>query len=327
MPTGNGAYVVHKMLEAGISGYGVCPYSPNATLFPPILRLLCRHGKNADLVHTTPDHGALFQHRKIPMVVTFHNYVLDKPMQSYGSFFQQIHWRTDLRWLTKMALKRADCVTAVSDYTASLVRDDLGFHGPIHTITNGVDTNLFFPGQKREGSQVRVLFSGNPSSRKGSQWLGSIIELLDHNIEVLCTGGLRGNDKLPQAERIRYLGHVPFSAMPQLYREVDMILLPTVREGMSLAVLEAMASGLPVVASKCSSIPQQIVDKEGGVLVEVGNVSGFVNGIRYLADDLGLAKRMGEFNRDRAERLFNQKRMVSDYLDLFEAVLDRRSDK
>ena len=56
----------------------------------------------------------------------------------------------------------------------------------------------------------------------------------------------------------------PYDAMPALYRDVDMLLYPTVREGFGLSVAEAMASGLPVVATDCSSIPELMEDGKGG---------------------------------------------------------------
>ncbi|WXG54157.1 MAG: glycosyltransferase family 4 protein [Candidatus Sedimenticola sp. (ex Thyasira tokunagai)] len=314
---------MHKLLESHLDDYSVCDYHPVRTYFPPLLWQCCREG-NPSLIHTTPDHGLFFLRHNAPMVLTFHNYVLDWSMQNYGSLLQRLHWRTDLRWLTRKALDRADKVTAVSDFTASLVHSDLGFKGDIQVIPNGVDTSIFFPGLDRsDDGVVRVLFSGNPTARKGAQWLKGIAGLLQSGIEIWCTGGLRGATEDTAGQRIRYLGPISYMDMPAVYREADMLLLPTVREGHSLAVLEAMASGLPVVASRCSSLPEQVIEGEGGCLVDVGDVQQYAAAIHNLAEDQEARDAMGAFNRRRTEQVFPLQRMISTYRELFSSAYEK----
>lgn len=319
MSLGNGAHVVHKQLEEHIEGYRVCSYSPNLTLLPPLLRFKCRMG-NPELIHTAPDYAPLFRRKGIPLVITFHNYVLDSEIQRYGSILQRIHWSTDLRMLTRAAVRRADCITAVSQYTADLVRSDLGYQGNIEVIPNGVPTDLFFPGSVKNNGPIRVLFSGNPNSRKGGQWLGAIADRVADGVEIVCTAGLRG-DAQSGNDRIHWLGQIAYQAMPELYRSVDMLLLPTVREGHSLAVLEAMASGLPVVTSNCSSLPEQIEHGKGGFLVPVGDVEGYATAINNLAQRPKLRREMGQFNRDRIEQRFGMQAMTDAYRSIFDNIL------
>ena len=88
---------------------------------------------------------------------------------------------------------------------------------------------------------------------------------------------------------------------------MDILLMPTVREGLSLAVLEAMSCGLPVVASNCSSLPEQIDEGLGGFLCPVGDVNMFAERLNYLADSPKIRKNMGQYNREKvyhmAERI------------------------
>jgi glycosyltransferase involved in cell wall biosynthesis len=104
---------------------------------------------------------------------------------------------------------------------------------------------------------------------------------------------------------------------------MDILLMPTVREGFSLSVLEAMASGLPVVASDCSSLPEQIDNGNGGFLCPVGDVNAFAEKINFLADSPKLRREMGEYNRAKVEKMFTLDRMVKEYQELFDEVLDR----
>ena len=320
---GSGAVVVHKMLETALPGYRVCTYSPKLEYMPILMRGLCKGA--ADLIHTGPDYGVFFARHQLPLVVTFHNYVLDPFMRAYSTPLQNLHYATDLRLFTRLALRRAQAITAVSHFTADLVRNDLGFAGKITVIPNGIDTMRFFPARsKRSDRVVRVLFSGNPTRRKGGHWLQKIAAHLDRNVRLIITGGLRGGQDLKEAGgRLEWMTSVPHESMPELYRNVDILLLPTVREGMSLAVLEAMASGLSVVATDCSSMPELIIDGKGGFLCRLGDVVDFAKRINQLADSVLLRRDMKEFNRSRVEQYFTAQKMVSSYCDFFDNSFEK----
>lgn len=92
-------------------------------------------------------------------------------------------------------------------------------------------------------------------------------QVLDKNIVIYYTSGLREKSELVAHPRLKPLGRVPYDDMPKLYQNMDILLLPTVREGHSIAVLEAMACGLPVIASNVASLPEQIIHKQGGFCV------------------------------------------------------------
>lgn len=320
--TGNGAYVVHRSLEKLITGYQVVPYSPYRTLFPPSLIPIGRQLKS-DLIHTTPDYAFFHAKKGVPLVLTFHNYVLDDYMRTYSSVLQNIHYQTDLKWLTKMAIGVASEITAVSKYTASLARDELGLNKEIRVIYNGIDEAIFKPIKKpvQTKKNINVLFSGNLTTRKGVQWLLPILEKLSPNISILYTAGLRGHNGLPKHPRLVNVGRVEYKDMPSLYQSADILLFPTVREGFGLAVAEAMACGLPVVATNCSAIPELIEEGKGGFLCGLGDVEDFANKINLLAEESTLRVLMGEYNRVKVEKMFTLKRMVEEYQLLFEKVV------
>lgn len=320
MPTGSGAIVVHRMLEQKLGDYTVAPYSPAWTWFPPLLRAVLPNAP-ADLIHTTPDYAPFVRRRGLPLVTTFHNLVIDDFMVPYSSVLQRLHYRTDLRLFLSKALRISDRVTAVSEFTAELARQELRFDGPIDVIPNGIDTDFFRPAAaKSESSTLRILFAGNPSRRKGAQWLPEIARRLAGVATIVCASGLRGGWTAGfDAAGIETLGRIPYASMPELYQSVDALLLPTVREGDSLAVLEAMSAGLPVIASNCSSLPERVAHGEGGYLCDIGDVEGFVAAIDSLRDPQ-LRASMGNFNRHRAEAEFDINKMVSRYSAVFEAV-------
>ena len=320
MPTGNGAYVLHRMIGANIENYRVHGYNPYLTLFPPVLPFLSRAEKPF-VVHTTPDYGLFFARKGVPLVLTVHHIVLDQYMQKFSTLPQRIHYKTNLRWFTKASVKIANMVTAVSHFTAEMVRKELKYKRSIRVIYNGIDTCRFIPLKKARHSGVKVLFSGNPTKRKGFQWLPAIAAKLTDGITINYTQGLRANHVRLRARNVKSLGRIPPNDMPSVYQMCDILLSPTVREGFGLSIAEAMACGLPVVASNCSAIPELVDHGKGGFLCPVGDVDAFAERINILADSPRLRREMGEYNRAKAEKMFTLERMVNEYKNLFEEVL------
>jgi glycosyltransferase involved in cell wall biosynthesis len=320
MPVGNGAFIAHQLLAERIPGYAMRPYHPAWTMLPFLLPLI--GDREADILHTVPDYALFFHRRGMPMVLTFQNYVLDKAMRHYSSALQYCHYQTDLKWFTRLALRRASVVTAVSRYTAELVRRDLGYDGEIRCIYNGVDTGRFHPGKQRPQSRgpIKVLFCGNLSRRKGAHLLPDIARRLQSDIQILYTRGLRAHSPLPALPNLIDLGMIRHADMPELMRSVHLLLFPTFREGFGLVAAEAMATGLPVIATNCSSLPELVEDGRGGYLCAPGDVAAFADRISQLAENPGLRNEMGEYNRARAERLFSLDRIVRQYQALFEEI-------
>ncbi len=313
---GSGAIIVHRALDNAFPEYHLSPYSARWEYFPFMLPFVTRN--DADILHCTPECAAFVSSRNKPLVVTFHNYVLDSFMRQYSTPAQRLHYRTDLLWSYRKAVRKASVITAVSEATADLVRRHLSPSLTIQVIRNGVDTNVFQP----ESSQslrktIRVLFSGNPCRRKGADLLPEISRMLDPGIAICVTGGLRGTSVSYTRDNIEIIEKVAYSKMPDLYRSADILLMPAVREGLSLAVLEAMASGLPVVATNCSSLPEQIDHGEGGFLCRLGDVEDFANRINQLAGSLELRQEMGRYNRDKVLENFTLGLMLDDYQKLF----------
>ena len=319
MASGNGAYVVHKLLERSLPGYRVRGYDPRWTFCPPLLRRFA--DPRAALVHTTPDYAVFLRRPGVPLIVTFHNFVLDEFMRRYSSPAQRLHYRFDLRWWTQAALREARVVTAVSRFTAGMVRQELGYPREVRVIYNGIDTEAFAPRARGDDGLVKVLFSGNLTRRKGADLLPRIAERAAANVRILYTLGLRTRGRLPEHPRLQCVGPVPYEAMPDLYREADVLLYPSVREGFGLSVAEAMATGLPVVATDCSSLPELVTPGKGGYLCPLGAADAFAEAINRLAASASQRREMGEFNRARAERDFSLPRMVAEYAALFDATL------
>lgn len=107
---------------------------------------------------------------------------------------------------------------------------------------------------------------------------------------------------------------------PAVYEAADVFVFPSHREGLSVALMEAMAKGLPAVASRIRGNVDLIVDEKGGLLANSHSAPEFARAILRLQKDPGLCKRMGEYNRKRV-RLFDRAKVRSVMEKVYQEVL------
>lgn len=108
------------------------------------------------------------------------------------------------------------------------------------------------------------------------------------------------------------------------YRAADIYLHPARAENFPLAILEAMACGVPVVASSVGGIPEQVTDGKDGFLAEVGDAEAMSSAIIQLLSDQVLAQSFAQAAAARAKAQFGVKRMVDAYIETFERLLSAR---
>lgn len=316
--SGSGVAVLHEQLASAIRGYSVRKLPPEVGLFPPLLSLLA--APEAQVTHSIPDLGPWVVHRNSALVATFHGYYLDPEFLNGAPWGKRVFYQQVLRPAVAGALRRARIITTVSKFTASLIQQEWRLGDRLVVVRNGVDTGLFSPSAVRQGgSEVKVLFSGNPIRNKGFDDVRALADQLPAKARIYYTQGMRRSARatVPATANLIGMERVAHAQMPEVYRSCDILLLPTVREGLSLAVLEAMACGLPVVATDCASLPEQIIHGKGGFLFQRGNREEMLRYLRVLIDNPGLREEMGAFNRERAVREFSFAEMVAHYREVF----------
>ena len=114
--------------------------------------------------------------------------------------------------------------------------------------------------------------------------------------------------------------------MPAIMRSFDLFVLPSLNEGISNTILEAMASGLPVVATRVGGNPELVQDGLTGTLVTSGDRAGIVQAMYTYYSDRDLARRHGLEARRVAEQRFRIDVMVAQYLELYETMLGGERD-
>ena len=113
------------------------------------------------------------------------------------------------------------------------------------------------------------------------------------------------------------------TAVAQRYREADLFTLPSSAEAFGNVFAEALASGLPIVASNVGGIPELVEHGSNGLLVTPGDVEGLAGAIRYLAGDPELRHEIAGRNRAKAEATLEWAHVTKRYLSIYQAIQHR----
>ncbi|MEI9966993.1 MAG: glycosyltransferase family 4 protein [Candidatus Moraniibacteriota bacterium] len=111
------------------------------------------------------------------------------------------------------------------------------------------------------------------------------------------------------------IGRVPREATPGYYQQARAFVLPSSNEGMSNALLEGLASGLPAIVTDIGGTRELVSEGENGFIVPIGSGEAIVEALRKLLDDSALAARMGAESRRRAEAM-SWSRVAKDFLEV-----------
>lgn len=221
------------------------------------------------------------------------------------------------RWVCRAAMAPAHQVVAV--WSAGLAALDTALGpGRAQLIDNGVDVRVFRPSPHVHSAvdSPVVLYVGLLTARKG------VLDLIEASARLRRDGvahRLRLVGGIPdegpaaaepvlaaaRSHAVEVAGARPPEQMPQAYAEADVAVLPSWWEAMPLSVLEAMASGLPVVATEVGDIPRAVVDGETGYLVPPRNPEALSAALRKLLVDRDLRAALGAAGRRRVEQRFS----------------------
>jgi len=245
------------------------------------------------------------------------------------------------RWLRRLYSPFVGRYVALSQDLQRYLVDGVGISPRrIVQIYNGVDDDRFHPGL--DGPSMPT---GAPSRQPGQCWFGTVGRMQGVKDQVLLARAfVRAIERRPSLRatmRLALIGNGPLGAqceaivdaaglsdccwipgersdVADVMRGLDCFVLPSLAEGISNTILEAMASGLPVVATDVGGNPELIVEGETGCLVAAGDVEGMADVLTGLAGDPERRAAMGRAGRRRVEQRFSLRAMVSAYQHLYD---------
>ncbi|RJP20679.1 MAG: glycosyltransferase [Candidatus Abyssobacteria bacterium SURF_5] len=231
------------------------------------------------------------------------------------------------------------CMVAVSNQVAARFHNEVGIsRDRIRTIYNGIDIDVYGDNERLDDLRHElnlpagtplVGMVGNLYPVKGYPFFLEAMSLVKQKFPlanfIICGRGKLQAELEMQARHLNLSGSLKFLGfrpdVPRLLRLMDVFVLSSLSEGLSLSILEAMAAARPVVVTDVGGNHEIVVEGETGFLVQPRNAKALAEKVCYLLGNDSVARRMGENGRTRAAAVFSREIMLRNYEHLYEALV------
>jgi glycosyltransferase involved in cell wall biosynthesis len=213
-----------------------------------------------------------------------------------------------LSWKIGMKSERAAFTVCISHFARSQC---MYFTSPEHwtrlkIVHCGVRPDRYGPKRRNEGETLQLVYVGRLTAIKGLRVLiEAFLEARKVNPHIKLTLVGDGPDRellerlsAPADDRISFRGALSQAEVAEELRNADIFVLPSFAEGVPVVLMEAMASGLPVICTSVGGVPELVAQGESGLLVPPGDVHSLVDAIVELSTDASARQRMGMAGRN-----------------------------
>lgn len=243
------------------------------------------------------------------------------------------------KFLERRALKKADGIISVSNYTGHLTNELLGLNRQFKVIPNSIDTSLFKPKQN-EPNVLSVLYFGTLIRKKGLFELPEIFNLVhkvNQDVELILVGNDSADIKSGSPstwelmkplfheasfKKVRFLGAVDYSKIQDLIKEATVCVFPTFAEALPVSWLEAMAMEKAIVASNIGWAQEMIKDGEDGFLVHPTHHERFAERVLELLHDLNKRIQFGTAAREKVKTIFSHDLVARQSVEFYKSILE-----
>jgi glycosyltransferase involved in cell wall biosynthesis len=241
-------------------------------------------------------------------------------------------------WLEQRAFRRVAAAYACSETVCEVLRAK-GFDKPAPIVTFGVDTEAFRPpagGRKRSSGPLTIGFVGRMLPGKGLNVLAAALAKMSAEAWRLLVVGdgperegfERRLSESGLRDRAEFTGAINFALVPEYFHQIDLLVIPTettkrIREQFGRVIVEAMASGVPVIGSTCGAIPEVIGD--AGLVFPEGDADALACVLRRSLSDEALRERMSLAGLARVEQ-YSWERVAENTYELYQQVLRTRTE-
>ncbi|HEY4504996.1 MAG TPA: glycosyltransferase [Candidatus Paceibacterota bacterium] len=222
--------------------------------------------------------------KKIPIVLTLQEGDSEEHLTKRHFGLLDMSWR--------LSIPRSTAISAISHYLASRAKR-FGYRGEPYVVPNGVSDDYFdVPKQKTDGKAI--VTTSRLVHKNGIDTLIRAMALLpEHNLVIAGDGEERERletltRELNLESRVKFLGTVSREDLPKLLASADIFCRSSRSEGQGISFLEAMAAGLPVIATKVGGIPDFLTDRETGLFCKVSNPESIAEKVKELMGDQAL---------------------------------------
>ena len=257
--------------------------------------------------------------RRLPFITTLHGTDITL-VGSDRSYFP----------ITKFSIEQSDGVTSISENLRQHTFEFFGVKNDIRVINNFVNCSMYKPAAERSPGEKRLVHISN--FRRVKRVTDCVRVLAEVRREVAAHLYMAGDGpERSEAERLAVdLGlesHITFlgkqDRIHELLPDMHVLLLPSEMESFGLAALEAMACGVPPVATRVGGVPELVTDGVDGFLEAVGDVQAQGERVLQLLTDEALCAKMSAAARDTAESRFCSSLVIPQYERYYEQICSR----
>ena len=274
--------------------------------------------------------------KKVPLVVTYHGDL----QENMGGFIRRMSVYFYNKFLLDKILSHADVIISPSEYYIDESRFLGKYRDKIVVIQNGINIDEFDIDYSKEECRKKLslpldgkilLFLGTLSPHKGPDVLLKAMPKILKNIPdaklvFVGSGEIRKKlericKKISVEKYVEFVGFVGDTFKKALYyKSADVFVLPSFLEIFGIVNLEAMACGIPIVASKVGGIPEIVKDGENGLLVPPRDSEALADAIIYLLENEDIREKMGKNGRKKGEN-YSWERIAEETEKVYEEVL------
>jgi glycosyltransferase involved in cell wall biosynthesis len=242
-------------------------------------------------------------------------------------------------WFTRSVLNRSNQVTALSHALKDAAVAAGANAAKIAIVPNGVDIQHFVPPQpdlrgQESGEAPIILFTGFLIQRKGVRYLLDALALLPADLQhyrtVIVGEGPEEEALRSQVaalglhERVKFVGFRPQAEVSEWMRGAHVFVLPSLEEGQGVVLLEALASGTPIVASDVDGI-RDVVVPEVGYRVPAADPAALAAGLtQLLRGDRATWQRMSLAARQRAVEVYDWDKIAARFIELYQQLIAQK---
>ena len=258
-----------------------------------------------------------------PLVVSFHGWGIRRGKEREADLYSDVFDQTDIILANSKATR-----DALLDFGAA--REQVR----IHRI--GIDLSRFTDHastQRNHLSEIHIVSVGRLSEEKGHRdAIQAVKRLKDDNpsldiaYEIVGGGELAPElqsliDRLGMTDTVSLLGRQPRNVVVRKLASADLYLHPSRSEGLGIALLEAQASGLPVVATRVGGIPEAVSEGESALLADPGDINGLQNNLQVLFDDSSKRVQMANHGREFVEEHYDNAKLTDELVEIYESLV------
>jgi glycosyltransferase involved in cell wall biosynthesis len=306
----------HKILSAGMKR---AVLGMLVTLYHMIVFPFCLVLYDPRIVHINGVNWAPFWESAFYLFISklFRKKVVYHYLDSFDIFYDESG--PTIRAMILAVLRRSDAIIILSKKVKGMM-EELIRNKSLSLIPSNVDTAIFrkcYERKEQRNARIQVLFMGGQYPfRKG---LADILQAIPHvieqnsNVTFSFSGGDNVRSIVPQCEelgisqQVKFLGWISEETKLALYRDSDILILPSYDEGLPYVIIEALASGIPIVSTHVGGIPEVIEEGVNGFLIEPGDWRALTESILRLSQQPGLRKAIGRANTKKAETQYSKK--------------------